>query len=229
MALIKPQQIVLAILTYGKHLAEWTGETQPKRKIPQFILKAPCAVTSNNKPIILPDLSDSVELENPWGWCSGEVELAMVVKKRASQVSAKDAEKYIEGFTIVNDVTQRDLEKTMGYPYSMTKSFPTFGPIGPRIVSHNKLGNPNDLKVEMRINGKAVQQSSTSQLIYPVEELFSWASRLFALEKGDVVSTGTPEGCLSYKLAPGDVMEAEVEGIGVLRNPVVFRDRKQDR
>lgn len=214
--------MICAILTYRKHLQEWAGNVQVERKIPQFIVKSAASLNLNNKPILLPDLSDA-GFNPPWGWVSGEVELAMVVKKRARNVKASEAEKYIVGYTILNDVTQRDMEKTMGYPYSMTKGFPTFGPVGPRLVPRKRLGDPNDLEIQMRVNGRTVQKASTSELTYPVEEIFHWASRLFVLNKGDIVSTGTCEGPLSYRLQPNDVMEAEIENIGLLRNPVAYK------
>jgi len=216
----KPTQIVCAILTYRKHLQEWEGNVQAERKIPQFIVKSASSLNLNGRPVLLPDLREAA-FDPPWGWVSGEVELAMVVKKRAHHVKSSDAEKYIAGYTILNDVTQRDLEKTMGYPYSMTKSFPTFGPVGPKVVPRKALGDPNDLQIQMRVNGRTVQKARTSELMYPVEEIFHWASHLFVLNKGDIVSTGTCEGPLSYRLQPGDIMECEIENIGILRNPVV--------
>jgi 2-keto-4-pentenoate hydratase/2-oxohepta-3-ene-1,7-dioic acid hydratase in catechol pathway len=225
---VSPKQIWCAILTYEKHAAEYRGQKAVRpTKIPQFILKSPSAIVYDNEPVILPDLKGIIESEDPWGWITGEVELAAIIKKKTYKVPPEKIGDYILGYTILNDVTQRDLQQKMGFPHSMAKSFPSFSPVGPRLATPEEIPDPNNLHLTFRLNGNVVQSSNTSQMTYTVEEIVSWASRLFVLYKGDIVSTGTPEGCLSYKLKPGDLMEAEVEKIGVLKNPVALAVKKK--
>jgi len=143
-----------------------------------------------------------------------EGELGVVIGKPAACVSRADALSYVMGFTCVNDVTVRDLQKK-DVQFTRAKGFDTFCPIGPRIVPGL---DPANLRIQTRVNGATRQDSSTSDLIFDVVTLIEFVSRHMTLEIGDVISTGTPAGV--GNLTPGDVVEVEIEGIGVLRNTV---------
>ena len=217
----KPRHIVCAAFTYGEHAKEF-GYSLKGKKLPLLILKSPDALIGDGAPVVLPDLTGWFDAPEPWGWVSGEVELAVVIKDETFNVDEGEAEKHILGYTVFNDVTQRDLEKS-GYPFSITKSFPTFGPCGPRTVPPTQIPDPQNLRLKFRVNGKTIQDSSTSEMNISVYRLVAIASKIIALQKGDILSTGTPPGSLSYRLNDGDVMEAEIEGIGKLTNKAVFK------
>jgi len=218
----KPTHVVCAAFTYARHAKEFGFKGRRIEQVPMLFFKSSDSVIWNNETVILPDLSNWLDTPEPWGWVSGEVELAVVIKSRAYNIEENEVEKHIMGYTILNDVTQRDLEKA-GYEMNLVKSFPTFGPCGPHIVTKDDVKDPQDLKMKMRVNGKVYQDSSTSEMNISVFKIVSAASRFVVLNKGDIISTGTPPGCLAYRLKDGDVMEAEIERIGILRNPVKFR------
>jgi 2-keto-4-pentenoate hydratase/2-oxohepta-3-ene-1,7-dioic acid hydratase in catechol pathway len=215
----KPRHIICAAFTYGAHAKEF-GVDLKGRGAPMMLLKSPNSLVENNELVVLPDLSKWLRTPEPWGWVTGEVELAVVIGASIHDVRVEEVGRYIQGYTILNDVTQRDLEKA-GHSFSIAKSFPTFGPCGPIIVIPEELLDPGDLRLRMKVNGKTVQDAVTSEMNISLFELVSAASKFVALERGDIISTGTPPGCLSYRLQEGDVMEAEIEGIGVLTNRVV--------
>lgn len=217
----KPRHIICAAFTYGEHAKEF-GYSLKGKKLPLLILKSPDSLIGNGEPVVLPDLTGWFDASEPWGWVSGEVELAVVIKDKTFSIEENEAKKHISGYTIFNDVTQRDLEKS-GYPFSITKSFPTFGPCGPKIVPPTQIADPQDLRLKFKVNGKTIQDSSTSEMNISVYRLVAIASKIIALQKGDILSTGTPPGSLSYRLKNGDVMEAEIEGIGKLTNQAVFQ------
>jgi len=151
-----------------------------------------------------------------------EVELAVVICKRASKVKAKDAMKYVFGYTIINDVSARniqaiDFKKTQ--PWFRSKCIDTFCPLGPVVVTKDEIKNPHNLKVELRVNGKIRQKDSTNTFIFKIPAMIEYITKYLTLMPGDVVSTGTPDGI--SPVFPGDVMEAEIEKIGILRNKVV--------
>jgi len=218
----KPRRLLCAAFTYGEHAKEFGFDLSKIKKVPLLLLKSPDSIIWNNDPVILPDLSGWFETPEPWGWVSGEVEIAVVIKDTIQNIEEKEAEKHILGYTIFNDVTQRDLEKG-GYPYSISKSFPTFGPLLPQIATPDKIPDPNNLRLKMRVSGTVYQNASSSEMNVSIFRLVSTASKFLKLEKGDIISTGTPPGCLAYRLKDGDVMEAEIEGIGVLKNTVKFK------
>ena len=218
----KPRRFLCAAFTYGEHAKEFGFDLSKIKKVPLLLLKSPDSVIWNNEPVMLPDLTGWFDAPEPWGWVSGEVEIGVVMKDTVQNISEAEAEKHILGYTIFNDVTQRDLEKG-GYPYSISKSFPTFGPCGPVIVTPDEIPDPQNLRLTMKVSGKVYQNASSSEMNVTIFRLVSIASKIVRLEKDDIISTGTPPGCLAYRLKDGDVMEAEIEGIGVLRNPVKFK------
>jgi len=207
----RPGKIVAIGLNYMDHVRE-SGAEPPKR--PLVFAKFPTAIIGPNEPIRIPrSLTQRVD------W---EVELAVVIGERASRVSEDEAFKYVRGYTIGNDVSARDLQFADGQ-WVRAKSLDTFCPLGPKVV---ELDDPQNLKLQTRVNGEVMQDSNTNEMIFGVAELISFCSHSFALEPGDVVLTGTPWGCGEFmdpkrSLQDGDVVECEIEGIGVLTNPLV--------
>ena len=204
-------KIVAIGLNYMDHVSE-SGMEPPAK--PLVFCKFTTSLIGDGEEIRIPrSLTERVD------W---EIELAVVIGERASQVGEDEAFKYVRGYTIGNDVSARDLQFADGQ-WVRAKSLDTFCPLGPEIV---ELDDPQNLKLTTRVNGEVMQDSNTSEMIFGVAELISFCSHSFALEPGDVVLTGTPWGCGEFmepkqSLKHGDVVECEIEGIGVLRNPVV--------
>ena len=148
--------------------------------------------------------------------------MAVIISETERNVSEDEALEYVSGYTVANDVSARDLQFA-DVQWVRAKSLDTFCPLGPRVV---QLDDPQNLKLQTRVNGETVQDSNTCEMIFGVAELISFCSHSFTLEPGDVILTGTPWGCGEFmdpkrSLKDGDVVECEIEGIGVLRNPVV--------
>ena len=141
-----------------------------------------------------------------------EAELAIIISKKCRNIPESKAMDYVEGFTCLNDVTARDLQK-LDNQWTRAKSFDTFCPIGPKIV---KDINPNNVKIQSLLNGEIKQDSNTSNFIFKVEELVSFISKVMTLNPGDIIATGTPKGIGPMK--KGDKIEVKIEGIGTLRN-----------
>jgi 2-keto-4-pentenoate hydratase/2-oxohepta-3-ene-1,7-dioic acid hydratase in catechol pathway len=211
---IQPGKIVAIGLNYRDHARE-AGLEPPSQ--PLVFAKFPSAVIGPDEPIVIdPELTSRVD------W---EVELAVIIGERVRNVSVSEALGYVFGYTVANDVSARDVQFSDGQ-WVRGKSFDTFCPLGPVVVTPDELPDPQDLALRTRVNGETLQDSSTGEMIFGVAELLASCSRSFTLEPGDVVLTGTPWGCGEFMeprrcLHPGDVVEVEVEGIGVLRNPVV--------
>ena len=197
-----PSKIVAVGVNYPDHAAEFKRDL-PKE--PLLFLKPSTAVLDPNEAIRLPSGSSRVDFE---------AELGVVIKKRATGISEKDADDFILGYTCFNDVTARDLQKKDGQ-WTRAKSFDTFAPMGPCIVTDI---DPGQLTVESYLNGKRCQSASTSQLIFKVQELVSFISQIMTLLPGDLIATGTPAGIGLMK--SGDVIEIVIEPIGRLANPV---------
>jgi 2-keto-4-pentenoate hydratase/2-oxohepta-3-ene-1,7-dioic acid hydratase in catechol pathway len=206
LTLLSPCQVTKLVAVgrnYAAHAAEH-GDEVPSE--PLIFLKPPSAVIGPNEPIVCPPQSAQVE---------HEAELAVVIGRRARHVPAADAWDYVLGYTCANDVTARDLQRSDGQ-WSRAKGFDTFAPLGPWIVT---VLDPTDLTVVCRVNGQMKQQASTVDMVFKIPQLIEYITAAMTLEPGDVVLTGTPEGVSPIR--PGDHVEVEVEGIGVLRNPVV--------
>jgi len=171
-----------------------------------IFLKTPSSVIGTAEPIVLTRYSNHVD---------HEAELAVIVGKRCAQLGdSDDALSYVLGYTCLNDVSARDLQKS-DVQFTRAKGFDTFCPVGPHIETQL---DPRDVLVEARVNGAVRQSGSTSQMVYPVEFLIRWISRMMTLVPGDVIATGTPAGV--GPLTPGDTVDVSVAGIGVLHNPV---------
>jgi 2-keto-4-pentenoate hydratase/2-oxohepta-3-ene-1,7-dioic acid hydratase in catechol pathway len=188
---------------YRAHAVEM-GKPIPDE--PVLFMKPASALLAAGEPIVRPRGYERVDFEG---------ELGVVIGKRARRVREADALSFVWGYTIVNDVTVRDLQKKDGQ-FTRAKGFDTFCPVGPKLVEGL---DPRDLRLRTRLNGVQKQDSSTSDLIFSVARLIEVISRVMTLEPGDLISTGTPSGV--GPIAPGDRVEIEIEGIGVLSNPVV--------
>ena len=196
-----PSKIVCVGLNYVEHAKEL------KMKLPEepiLFLKPPSAVIGPGTEIIVPKSSERVDYEG---------ELGVVIGKRCKAIAADEAKKHILGYTCFNDVTARDLQQKDGQ-WTRAKSFDTFAPFGPWIASID----PSDADIKTRVNGQIRQSSNIADLIFGVPSLIEFISNVMTLEPGDVIATGTPPGV--GRLEKGDVVEVEIEGIGVLKNRV---------
>ncbi len=200
-----PSKIIGIGVNYRAHAVEM-GKGLPEE--PLMFLKPRSAL-----------LSDRGAIERPAGYerVDFEGELGVVIGTRAKGVSRETALDHVLGFTCINDVTVRDLQNK-DTQWTRAKGFDTFCPLGPKIVPGL---DPRNLRIQTRVNGTTRQDSTTADLIFDVATLISFVSRHMTLEVGDVISTGTPSGV--GNLTPGDVVEVEIEGIGVLRNTVIAR------
>lgn len=200
-------KVVAVGRNYQAHAAE-LGNTVPAQ--PLLFLKPPSAIVGPGDAIELPAQSTRVE---------HEAELGVVIGRRLRDAGPEEAMACILGITCVNDVTARDLQRS-DVQFTRAKGFDTFCPVGPIVVPLDGL-DVNDLAVVARVNGVVRQSGRTRDMIFPVATLLSFISRIMTLEPGDLVSTGTPEGV--GPLVAGDVVEVEVQGVGVLSNPVRAR------
>ena len=189
-------------LNYRAHALEM-GKPLPAE--PLLFLKPPSAVIGPGTPIVLPPGYARVDYEG---------ELGVVIGRRARNVTVARALEYVDGLTCALDITVRDLQKR-DVQFTRAKGFDTFCPLGPVIARGL---DPSRLRLRTRLNGLVRQDSITEDLIFSVPELVAFVSGVMTLEPGDVISTGTPPGV--GPLAPGDLVEVEIEGIGILRNPV---------
>lgn len=203
--MLTPSKIIGIGTNYRAHAVEM-GKGLPEQ--PLMFLKPPSAVIADGAPIERPDGYARVDYEG---------ELGVVIGKHAVRVSRERALDYVQGFVCVNDVTVRDLQTKDGQ-WARAKGFDTFCPVGPRIVPGL---DPSNLRITTRVNGVIKQDSTTADLIFDVPALIAFCSAHMTLVPGDLISTGTPAGV--GNLSVGDVVEVEIEGIGVLRNPVIAK------
>ena len=213
---IDPKTIYCIGLNYRKH-AEETGAKTPE--YPIVFMKSPTAVQDPERPIVLPRHLRSEQVDY-------EAELAIVIGWECKNVAKEKALDYVLGFTIANDVSARDWQKAWGgSQWCRGKTFDTFCPLGPALVTRDGIGDPDNLALTTRLNGETVQQSNTRDMIFHVAEIIEFLSGSTTLEPDTLILTGTPEGVGMGRNPPlylkkGDVVEVEIEGIGILRNPV---------
>jgi 2-keto-4-pentenoate hydratase/2-oxohepta-3-ene-1,7-dioic acid hydratase in catechol pathway len=200
---VTPSKIVGVGLNYRAHAAEM-GKPLPEE--PLLFLKPPSAMIAPGTAIVRPSGYARVDYEG---------ELCIVIGKRATRVKRERALDHVRGYTILNDVTVRDLQKK-DIQYTRAKGFDTFCPVGPRVAEGL---DPGKLAIATRLNGQTKQSSTTADMIFDVPAIIAFVSRVMTLEEGDLITTGTPPGV--GNLTPGDTVEIEIEGIGVLSNPVV--------
>lgn len=217
---IRPPRIFAAASNYVEHAQEMgTVLAQKADSNPYLFIKASTAVVGPGDNVVIPKQTKKPD------W---EVELAAVIGRRTRRISVDDALDCVAGYTIVNDVSARDLTRRSDYPFKFDwfqgKSFDTFAPLGPWIVPRDIVGDPQNLKLALSVNDELMQNGTTAEMIFSVREQISYLSHMLTLEPGDVIATGTPTGVGASRgifLQPGDVMRATVEHIGELRNPVV--------
>ncbi len=207
-----PGKIVCAGLNYRDHAEE---QDQDIPDVPLLFSKAPTTVTNPGDPIIHPGNDEQVDYE---------VELAVVIGRQGRDLSPETVNEYVAGYTILNDVSGRRAQFDDGQ-FFRGKSYDSFSPMGPTLVVDDAY-DPNTVDVALHVNGNTKQSSNTEQFIFDIHELVSYISQSMTLRPGDVISTGTPGGVGIFRepvdlLEPGDVCEAEIEGIGTLENPVV--------
>jgi len=203
-------------LNYKDHVEEIKAQT-PKQ--PLLFGMYANALIGPNESIVIPPMSRQVDYE---------AEMGVVIGRRAHHVGVENALDYVAGYTIVNDISARDLQFSDGQ-WLRAKSFDTFAPIGPYLVTKETLRDGDGLAIELRLNAKTMQKSNTRNMIFKVPDLVSFISQVMTLEVGDVIATGTPGGVGFVRnpqvfMKPGDIVEIEVEGIGLLRNSVAEFD-----
>jgi acylpyruvate hydrolase len=208
----RPGKIVALGLNYRDHIEE-TGKEVPE--FPVVFAKFPSSVIGPDEEIAIPKVSKKID------W---EVELGVVIGKTCKNVAEEEAVDYVAGYTIVNDVSSRDLQRSDGQ-WIRAKSIDTFCPMGPCIKTADELGDASELKMHTKVNGVMKQDSNTSNLLFNVKQIISYLSKSFSLEPGDVIATGTPSGVGFARDPPeylksGDEVELFIEGIGYLRNKV---------
>ena len=201
---VTPSKIVCIGRNYHEHAAE-LGNPVPTE--PLIFLKPPSAIIGPDEPIVMPAISQRVDHEG---------ELAVIIGRRCSQLDdADDVPPFILGFTCLNDVTARDIQKA-DVQFTRGKGFDTFCPLGPLLETQLNLSTAT---VSTFVNGSKRQSAPVTQMIFPVDVIIRWISRMMTLVPGDVIATGTPSGV--GPLVSGDVVEVVVSGVGTLRNPVV--------
>jgi 2-keto-4-pentenoate hydratase/2-oxohepta-3-ene-1,7-dioic acid hydratase in catechol pathway len=210
---VTPSKILAIGRNYTDHAIE--GGAEPP-KAPMIFNKLPNALSAHEAPIVLPTITDKVDYES---------ELAVIIGRRAKRVSEADALDYVFGYTLMNDITAREIQRGDGQ-WTRGKGLDTFAPLGPFIATRDEIPDVHNLNIEGLLNGEVMQSSNTSRMIFSIPFLIYYISQGITLEPGDVISTGTPEGVGSFRnppvfLKPGDVVEVKIEELGTLRNPVV--------
>lgn len=214
-----PQKVICIGLNYADHARESGMEPPPE---PVVFNKFPTAISAHEDAIVLPGESNEVDYE---------AELVVVIGRRGHRIAEDKALSHVAGYTVGNDVSARDWQAHKpGKQWLLGKTFDGFAPFGPALVTPDEVGDPNRLRVQFRLNGKTLQDSSTEQFIFNVQQVIAYVSRVCTLLPGDVIFTGTPPGVGFARkppvfLRPGDVCEVEIERVGLLRNPVIAETR----
>jgi len=212
LSISRPGKIVCVGLNYLDHAQE-TGQEVPKA--PLLFAKWPNTLIGNGDAIVLPDAAKEVDYE---------AELGVVIGTAAKHVTESRALDHVEGYICLNDVSARDLQFADGQ-WTRGKSPDTFCPVGPRLVPREEIPDPQQLAIRCILNGQAMQDSSTAQMIFSVAEIIAYVSRVITLEPGDLIATGTPAGVGVFRdpkvlLKDGDEVSVEIDGLGTLTNPV---------
>ena len=212
----RPPKIICIGLNYRDHAEE---AKLPIPEVPTVFAKFATAVTGHRHPIVLPKNSSK---------CDYEAELAVVIGRRARHVAEERWRDYVFGYTIFNDVSARDFQMATSQ-WTIGKTFDTFAPFGPAIVTADEIEDPHNLRISLALNGEAMQDSNTRHMIFQVPRLIAYLSSVFTLEPGDIIATGTPSGVGFARkpprwLKPGDEVRVQIEGLGELVNPVVAEE-----
>lgn len=211
---LQPGKVLCCGINYRSHAEENPNAKMPGE--PFFFAKLPSSVIGPDDPIRVPPMSGQVDYE---------VEFCAVIGKRLSRASEAEIMAAIFGYTLLNDVSARDVQ-FKDAQITIGKNFDGFAPIGPCVVTTDELTDPGNVRLLSRLNGKVMQDGSTSEWLFPLPRLLSFLSQVMTLEPGDIVTTGTPAGVGYFKqpqvfMVAGDTIEIEAEGIGTLRNPLV--------
>ena len=208
-----PDKIICLGVNYREHAAEAQQELPA---VPMFFAKFRNSLIGPTSPILLPRASTQVDYE---------VELAVIIGQRCKEVAEQDALRYVAGYTIMNDVSARDVQMQTSQ-WTAGKALDAFAPMGPGIVLASSIPNPQTLTLTTRVNEQVVQHDTTANMVFSVASVIAFLSSLMTLEPGDIIATGTPSG-VGFKRTPplflhdGDVVEVEIERIGRIRNPVI--------
>lgn len=211
----RPDKVVCVGMNYADHCKEQNVRV-PKEPI--IFSKFSSSIVGPYDEIILPPESEEVD------W---EVELAVIIGKKGKHIKATDAMAHVTGFTVAHDVSARDWQmRRNGKQWLLGKTFDTFCPLGPALVTRDSITDPHNLKICCRVNGEVVQSSSTNQMVFKTEELIAWVSQFVTLYPGDIILTGTPPGVGVFRKPPvflkkGDEVQCEIEEIGAIVNKVV--------
>jgi 2-keto-4-pentenoate hydratase/2-oxohepta-3-ene-1,7-dioic acid hydratase in catechol pathway len=212
--IVDPRKIICVGVNYKDHAAE-TGAAIPRDPI--LFSKYPTALIGHGEAIVLPKVSQEVDYE---------AELVIFVGKKGRHLTPANAVDHVAGYTVGHDVSARDWQlKKDGKQWMVGKTFDTFAPAGPVLVTKDEVPDPQNLPIRLRLNGQVMQSSNTNQMIFGVADLLVYISQVVTLEPGDMIYTGTPPGVGIARKPPvylkdGDVVEVDIEGLGVLRNPV---------
>jgi 2,4-didehydro-3-deoxy-L-rhamnonate hydrolase len=218
---LDPEKIVCLGTNYAEHAAEAGFEIPP---VPTFFAKFRNSLVGPASPVILPSADHFIDYEG---------ELVVVIGKRCKHVSEQEALAYVAGYTVCNDVSARMLQMQTSQ-WTAGKAIDTFLPMGPGIVLAPDIPDPQALTLTTRVNGEVVQHESTSQMIFSVAQTLAFLSSFMTLEPGDLIATGTPSGIGARRqpplfLQPGDIVEVEIERIGMIRNQMVAEDLTETR
>nr|WP_277625702.1 fumarylacetoacetate hydrolase family protein [Burkholderia stabilis] len=215
-----PRRIFAAASNYHEHAREMGTELAPREESsPYMFMKAETSVVPTLAEVVMPPQAERVD------W---EVELAVVIGRPGRHIAVADAFDYVAGYTILNDVSARDLNRRTDYPFKHDwfrgKSFDTFGPLGPWLVPRACIAEPQNLRMRLAVNGETMQDGNTGEMIFSIAEQIHYLSSILTLQPGDLIATGTPTGVgmgRGIYLQPGDVMVASIDGIGSIENPLV--------
>ncbi|KAG8574705.1 hypothetical protein GDO81_009282 [Engystomops pustulosus] len=209
-----PEKVICVGMNYVDHCLE---QNVPVPKEPIIFSKFPSSIVGPYDSIVLPAESQEVD------W---EVELAFVIGKRGKNIKEQDAMEHVAGFTVAHDVSARDWQmRKNGKQWLLGKTFDTFCPLGPALVTKDSVSDPHNLGIRCRVNRNLVQDSNTNQMVFKTEALIAWVSKFVTLNPGDLFLTGTPPGVGVFRkpavyLKAGDVVECEIDELGLIRNPV---------
>jgi acylpyruvate hydrolase len=208
----RPGKIICIGYNYQGHTAAGSVD---RPEYPNFFCKTSNTIVGPNHPILIPRVSSQVD---------HEAELAVIIGKRGYDIAESDAMDYVAGYSIFNDVSARDYQNRSNQ-WLLGKSFDTFGPLGPTLVTADEIPDPHNLNLELKLNGQARQRANTQDMVFSIPFMVSYLSQVMTLEPGDVIATGTPSKLPEVEktqkfLKKGDVIEVAIEKLGVLRNTV---------
>jgi 2-keto-4-pentenoate hydratase/2-oxohepta-3-ene-1,7-dioic acid hydratase in catechol pathway len=218
---ISPTKIICLGRNYLDHIKETNA---PIPTEPVFFVKTVNTLITNNEPIVYP----RVLYENEdYNRVDHEVELAFVIFQSCKNITAEIAYNYIQGYSIFLDMTARNMQRSdrnINLPWYRSKNFDTFGPIGPKIVPCSEIKNPDNLKIQLRVNGEIRQMSNTKHMLFKIPQILEYITKFVKLERGDIVATGTPSGI--SPVFPGDELEATIEKIGTIKHKVILEEKE---